>query len=58
MNKVTDEKINLAKSHQIKITDDLEALLNVLPPHIKQVLEEVNEAEKLLEIIIRTYFSF
>ena len=52
MNKVTDEKINLAKSHQIKITDDLEALLNVLPPHIKQVLEEVNEAEKLLEIIM------
>ncbi len=52
MKKVTDEQINSARSTQIKITDDLEALLNVLPPHLKQVLEEVNQGEKLLEIIM------
>ena len=36
---------------QIRITDDLEALLGVLPPHIKEVLETVNQGDKLLEII-------
>ncbi|RME76920.1 MAG: AAA family ATPase [Chloroflexi bacterium] len=37
---------------QIKITDDLDALLAVLPPHIRKVLEEADEGDKLLEIIM------
>ncbi len=37
---------------QIKITDDLEALLNVLPPYIKAGIETVNNDEKLLEIVM------
>ena len=53
MKKVGDEKIKTVDgSTQIKITDDLEALLNVLPPYIKEVLEAVNEGEKLIEIIM------
>ncbi len=40
-------------THQIRITDDLEALLDVLPPHLKEVLEAVNEEDQnLIEIII------
>jgi stage III sporulation protein SpoIIIAA len=39
-------------AQQIRITDDLEALLGVLPPYIKDVLEAVNEGEKLIEIIL------
>jgi stage III sporulation protein SpoIIIAA len=37
---------------QVKITDDLETLLEVLPPYIKQVLQDLNEGEKLIEIVI------
>ncbi len=37
---------------QLKITDDLEALLAVLPPHIEQVLREANEGNDLLEIVL------
>lgn len=37
---------------QIKITDDLEALLNVLPPYIKAGIETFNNDEKLLEIVM------
>jgi stage III sporulation protein SpoIIIAA len=37
---------------QIKITDDLEALLRVLPPYIKEALEVVNDGEKLIEIVM------
>jgi stage III sporulation protein SpoIIIAA len=37
---------------EIRITDDLDALLAVLPSHIKEVLEAVNEGEKLIEIIM------
>jgi stage III sporulation protein SpoIIIAA len=37
---------------QIKITDDLDALLGVLPLYIKEVLEVVDEGEKLIEIIL------
>lgn len=37
---------------QLKITDDLEALLAVLPPHIEQVLQEANEGDDLLEIVL------
>jgi len=43
--------VNNSPQH-VKITDDLEALLNVLPPHIKEVLEAVNEGEKLIEVIM------
>jgi len=39
-------------TQQIKITDDLEALLAVLPPHLREVLEAVNEGGKLIEIIM------
>ncbi|MBN1219642.1 MAG: AAA family ATPase [Anaerolineae bacterium] len=39
-------------TQQVRITDDLEALLEVLPPYIKTVLEEVNQGEKLIEIIL------
>jgi stage III sporulation protein SpoIIIAA len=39
-------------TQQIKITDDLEALLDVLPVHIKEVLDAVNEGEKLIEIVM------
>ena len=37
---------------QMKITDDLEALLAVLPPHVEQVLQEANEGNDLLEIVL------
>jgi stage III sporulation protein SpoIIIAA len=37
--------------HQ-KITDDLDALLAVLPPAIATRLRELNEADKLLEIVL------
>jgi stage III sporulation protein SpoIIIAA len=39
-------------SQQIKITDDLEALLSVLPPYIKEALEVANDGEKLIEIVM------
>ncbi len=37
---------------QMKITDDLEALLTVLPPPIEQALREANEGDELLEIVL------
>ena len=37
---------------QQKITDDLEALLAVLPPTIERALREANRAEQLLEIVM------
>lgn len=37
---------------QIKITDDLEALLNVLPPYLKEQLDVLNEGDKLIEIVM------
>lgn len=37
---------------QLKITDDLQALLAVLPPVIKQAVLEANDSENLLEIIL------
>ena len=37
---------------QMKITDDLEVLLAVLPPHIEQVLQEANKGDDLLEIVL------
>ncbi len=37
---------------QHRITDDLEALLDVLPPNIRHAVEKANNSEKLLEIVI------
>ena len=37
---------------QLKITDDLEALLAVLPPHIREALEAANNGEELLEVVL------
>jgi len=37
---------------QQKITDDLEALMNVLPPHLCQALRQANRKEDLLEIVL------
>ncbi len=47
-------KIDTVKdiNHQIKITDDLFALLDVLPSHIREVLEAVGQGENLIEIIM------
>lgn len=38
--------------HQQKITDDLDALLQVLPPAIERSLRAANQGENLLEIIL------
>ena len=37
---------------QQKITDDLDALLAVLPPDIEAVLREVNRGDELLEVVL------
>jgi len=37
---------------QHRITDDLEALLDVLPSNIRHAVEKVNNSDKLLEIVI------
>ncbi|MGZ9225672.1 MAG: R3H domain-containing nucleic acid-binding protein [Anaerolineales bacterium] len=37
---------------QLKITDDLDALLEVLPLDIRQAVERANDSENLLEIIL------
>ncbi|HSO27256.1 MAG TPA: R3H domain-containing nucleic acid-binding protein [Anaerolineales bacterium] len=37
---------------QRKITDDLQALLDVLPPAISQAVVKINESENLLEVIL------
>src|SRR5512137_2249585 len=37
---------------QQKITDDLDALLQVLPPSIEQALREANQGDSLLEIVM------
>lgn len=39
-------------TEQVKITDDLDALLTVLPPYIREMLNTVNEGEKLIEIVM------
>jgi stage III sporulation protein SpoIIIAA len=38
--------------HQRKITDDLEALLQVLPPTVEQSLRAANQGDSLLEIVL------
>ncbi|MCS6908327.1 MAG: R3H domain-containing nucleic acid-binding protein [Anaerolineales bacterium] len=37
---------------QLKITDDLQALLSVLPPSIAEAVEEANHSDDLLEVIL------
>ncbi|MCX8052868.1 MAG: AAA family ATPase [Armatimonadetes bacterium] len=37
---------------QLRVTDDLEQLLEVLPPHLKHRLEEQEDVEDLLEIVL------
>jgi stage III sporulation protein SpoIIIAA len=37
---------------QTKITDDLDALLQVLPPSVEQALRAANQGENLLEIVL------
>jgi stage III sporulation protein SpoIIIAA len=37
---------------QHRITDDLEVLLDVLPPNIRHAVEKANNSDKLLEIVI------
>ncbi|MBC7258829.1 MAG: AAA family ATPase [Chloroflexi bacterium] len=37
---------------QQKITDDLEALVAVLPPHIQKALREADRADELLEVVL------
>ncbi len=37
---------------QIRITDDLHALMAVLPPRIISALEKANNSDNLLEIVL------
>jgi stage III sporulation protein SpoIIIAA len=37
---------------QLRITDDLAALLNVLPPRVKEALQQANRGEDLLEVVL------
>ena len=37
---------------QLKITDDLDALLDVLPLDIRHAVEKADDSENLLEIIL------
>jgi len=45
-------KTTIKATPETRITDDLDALLTVLPLHVKEVLEAANEDEKLIEIIM------
>ncbi|MEA3349362.1 MAG: AAA family ATPase, partial [Chloroflexota bacterium] len=36
----------------IKITDDLDILLSIIPPHITQAIREIDDSSNLLEVII------
>jgi stage III sporulation protein SpoIIIAA len=37
---------------QLKITDDLAALLDVLPPHVREALRQANRGDELIEIVL------
>ena len=39
-------------TQQLKITDDLDALLDVLPLDIRHAVEKANDSDNLLEIIL------
>jgi stage III sporulation protein SpoIIIAA len=49
---MTIEDIKINPMTQLKITDDLEALLQVLPQSIRQAVEQANDSDNLLEIIL------
>jgi stage III sporulation protein SpoIIIAA len=37
---------------QLKITDDLADLLDVLPPHVKDALKQANRGDELIEVVL------
>src|SRR6476659_97318 len=37
---------------QYETTDDIEVLLNVLPPHVAEALRKANDFETLLEVVL------
>ncbi|MGC8878878.1 MAG: AAA family ATPase, partial [Anaerolineae bacterium] len=39
-------------SAQLRITDDLIALLNVLPPQVREALKELDRGDDLIEIVL------
>lgn len=45
-------KIEALNSPQVKVTDDLDALLKVLPTDIREVLQAANQEEKLIEVVM------
>src|SRR5512138_3791578 len=49
---MTLEDLKLKPMTQLKITDDLEALLQVLPEHIRTAVEKANDSDNLLEVIL------
>jgi stage III sporulation protein SpoIIIAA len=46
------EKVRALATRQISITDDLEALLAVLPPHIREAVEHLDRRDTLLEVVM------
>ena len=38
-----------------RITDNLDAMLGVLPPHLSQELMRINRSDELLEVILAPY---
>ncbi|GAB4545375.1 MAG: AAA family ATPase [Anaerolineae bacterium] len=46
----TEGKVSIAM--QLKITDDLAALLEVLPVRLRDALEQANQADDLLEVVL------
>ena len=39
-------------SMQLRITDDLAALVNVLPPYLRDELQRANRGEDLIEVVL------
>lgn len=46
------ERVRTLATRQISITDDLEALLAVLPPHIREAVERLDRRDTLLEVVM------
>ena len=49
---VTNHEAVTKLMQQQRITDDLEALLHVLPPQVEQALRIANQGDSLLEVIL------
>lgn len=45
-------RVSATSARQISITDDLEALLAVLPPHIREAVERLDRRDTLLEVVM------